>query len=34
VGPGRPAAVTLFSGNDWRDVRSICGATRPLRRSR
>ena len=34
AGPGRPAAATLLSGTDWRDVRGICGATRPLRRSR
>jgi predicted Zn-dependent protease len=33
AGPGRPAAATLLSGTDWRDVRGICGATRPLRRS-
>ncbi len=31
--PGRPAAATLLSGNVWREVRGICGATRPLRRS-
>ena len=33
AGPGRPAAATLLSGNVWREVRGICGATRPLRRS-
>ena len=33
AGPRRFTAAALLSGKDWRYIRGICGATRPLRRA-